>query len=355
MSENRQPAPVLTLCLSAGFQKTVLSAPLVLGDVNRLLGARLDAAGKGINVARVLHQLGDPVVALGQGGSNQASLLELAAGEGLRLELVPSSKPLRLCTTVVELELETDDSVRHRAEGLPDRSRVLRVTELVEPSSPVDPGVPLSLEASFAKAIERARMLVVSGSMAPGFPEDFLAGLADAAGRRDLPVILDIRGGELLAALKSNAGIVKINLSEFARTFMPAQAALIEQCEQSGSTGHLREVKDVLTELTEDQDTIFILTRGPAPVLVARNGECTEIAVPRISSRELINPIGSGDAFAAGMAHVLSRAGAGRRLAAIEAGTLADAVKFGIACAQSNARTLRPGWLDQDLLKAQKR
>lgn len=352
MNKTKRPSEshILTVCLSAGFQKTSLSAPLVLGDINRLIQSRTDAAGKGINVARILTQLHIPVVSLGQGGANQEKLIEIAAHDGLKLELIPSSKPLRLCTTILELELNMDGSRAPHAAGLPEDSVVMRVSELVEPSASVDAEVPAQLLTAFEKQLVHSRMVVISGSMAPGFPEDFHAKLVKAAHRHNIPVILDIRGDDLLLALRENTGIVKINLNEFTRTFLPNHANLIDQLEQSGASDHLGEVFETLSDLTEDQETIFILTRGPAPVLVARNGVILEIPVPKISQRDLVNPIGSGDAFSAGLAAVLSYQEISGQLEGIDENLLATAVRFGIACAQSNARTMRPGWLEPDFV-----
>jgi len=347
-------AKIVTICLSAGFQKTALTGPLVLGDVNRLAQTRNDAAGKGVNVARVLTQLGKPVLALGQGGSNQAELIALAKRDGVQLNLVASSQPLRQCSTIVELEFAIDGDKPIHAEGIPEDGRVLRVTELIEPSNLVDIELPGIFREVYTHEIEKAGIVVISGSMAPGFPVDYFEKLVKIAHKKHIPVILDIRGEELLAVLRENTGIVKINLSEFTRTFMLPIASKIEQMELGEGNDHLGPVHETLADLTEDQETIFIVTRGPLPVLVARNGETTEIPVPRISPRDLVNPIGSGDAFSAGMAAVLSRQSGQTSLSEISAELLSEAVRFGIACGQSNARTLRPGWLESSFIESNK-
>ena len=87
--------PVISICLSPGFQRSVFIDTLIPGEVNRLARVYVDAAGKGVNVCRVLHRLGIGAICLAQGGDNAGELMSLAAAEGMDLRLVPSSGRLR--------------------------------------------------------------------------------------------------------------------------------------------------------------------------------------------------------------------------------------------------------------------
>ena len=53
------------VCLNPSFDRTVSLRSFTAGDVNRVLSARQDVGGKGINVSGVLAQLGCESVALG--------------------------------------------------------------------------------------------------------------------------------------------------------------------------------------------------------------------------------------------------------------------------------------------------
>ena len=78
---------------------------------------------------------------------------------------------------------------------------------------------------------------------------------------------------------------------------------------------------------------------------VAQGGEVRVVPVKPLSPAEVFNPIGSGDAFLAGMvARLVAAAPASDRHFTMAA--LADACVFATACAQSNARTARPGFLE---------
>ena len=48
---------VICVCLSPGFQRSVIIDSLIPGEVNRLKSVVVDAAGKGVNVCRVLQRL----------------------------------------------------------------------------------------------------------------------------------------------------------------------------------------------------------------------------------------------------------------------------------------------------------
>ena len=114
--------PVISICLSPGLQRSVTIDSLVLGEVNRLHSVVVDVAGKGVNVCRVLQRLGVEAFCLAQGGSNADEIMALAGLEGLNLRLIPATGRLRTCTSIIEM---------HHAAGR-------RVTELVEPNSPVN-------------------------------------------------------------------------------------------------------------------------------------------------------------------------------------------------------------------------
>ncbi|MCL2271118.1 MAG: PfkB family carbohydrate kinase, partial [Treponema sp.] len=109
----------LTVCLNPTLQKTLLFPSVVPGTVNRTGSHRLDVSGKGINVSRVLTQLGEKVTHLTQlGGVMRPLFLSLCKDDSLNAEWVESDSQIRFCYTLIT-----------EADG--------HVTELVEESEPV--------------------------------------------------------------------------------------------------------------------------------------------------------------------------------------------------------------------------
>ena len=158
---------VLTICLSPGLQRSVLIDSLALGEANRLDSVVVDVAGKGVNVCRVLQRLGVNALCLVQGGDNADEIKVLAGLERLNLHLILSSGCLRTCTSVIETAV---------AGGR-------RVTELIEPTAPVDAVCVAQMSEIVQAKLASASALVIAGSMAPGFPVGYQAQMAGWARR----------------------------------------------------------------------------------------------------------------------------------------------------------------------------
>ena len=322
--------PVISICLSPGFQRSVIIDTLILGEVNRLANVFVDVAGKGVNVCRVLHRLGIAACCLAQGGSNAGELMSLAEFEGMDLRLMPSTGRLRTCTSIVE----TSVTAGHR------------VTELVEPSSAVDGSCVDTMTEAVQALLPSATALVIAGSMAPGYPNGYQARLASMARGFAVPVLLDLQGAALKEAIASGPALVKINLAEFVATFL---AGRLSGGEHSGSLAEpvlSSTVTNAVAEVSRHHGTSFVLTRGAQSILLARQGELRIVPVPDLAAGDTVNTIGCGDAFLAGMLAKLLAAGDNLAREEMPLDALERAIGFATACAQSNARTARPGLLE---------
>lgn len=321
--------PVISICLSPGLQRSVIIDTLIAGEVNRLRSVVVDVAGKGVNVCRVLQRLGVESLCLAQGGGNSDEVMALADAEGLNLQLIASGGTLRTCTSIIETSM------------LSGR----RVTELVEPSSTVDADCAARLGEALQAWLPRAGALVIAGSQAPGYPPAYQAHLAALARQAGVPVVADLQGPALVEVLAKRPALVKINLAEFASTFL---ADRFQGGEQSGTLAQpvlAEEVTAAIARVSRDYATSFVLTRGANSVVLARDGQVRVVAVPQLATGEVVSPIGSGDSFLAGMLARLLQAGA-TNWDRLSLDVLEDATSLATACAQSNARTARPGFLD---------
>ena len=320
---------IVSVCLTPGIQRSVAIDALTIGEVNRLKAAYVDVSGKGVNVCRVLQRLKIAACCLSQGGSNADELMLLAQREGLNLHLIPSSGLLRTCTSIIETTT---------AGGC-------RVTELIEPSPTVEAPCIQEITRTVKALLPTAQALVIAGSMAPGFPADYQAKLAALARAANVPVFLDLQGAPLSAAIAEQPALVKINLSEFVATFLADQ---FQGGEHSGVLAQLvlaDELLEALAGVSRQYATAFVLTRGARSILIAQGGEVRVVPVTPLAPSEVFNPIGSGDAFLAGMlARMIAAAPSVKRCFTLD--ELAHASIFATACAQSNARTARPGFLE---------
>ena len=323
--------PVISICLSPGFQRSVSIDTLAQGEVNRLAEVLVDVSGKGINVCRVLQRLGIEALCLAQGGSNADELRSLAAQENLDLRLIPSSGRLRTCTSVIETAA---------ADGC-------RVTELVEPAPRVDISCVDAMTSTLQALLPSATALVIAGSMAPGFPIDYQTRLARLAHESGVPVVLDLHGATLREAIAAQPAIVKINLAEFVATFLSGQFIGGEHSGVLAEAVISPALREAVAGVSRLHATSFVLTRGARSVLLVCDGEVRVVDVPALSAHKIVNPIGSGDAFLAGMLAQLLAMEAVHARQGVPLDALEQAIGLATACAQSNARTARPGFLDE--------
>ena len=294
-------ASFLTVCMNPTLQKTLCFSGLIPDRVNRTSRYRLDASGKGINVTRVLTQLGKRCLHLTQlGGALRPLFLDRCRDDGLELEWVESGSLIRFCYTLID-----------EAAG--------SVTELVEESEPVSAGAEGLLLEAYRRCMPDHGGVIISGTKAAGFSGNLVPRMVQLAKERGKTVILDLRGEDLLGSLPYRPDIIKPNLDEFTATFAPDMP-------EEGSRDR---TAAICRELWERYQVRIILTRGKDSVWFAEAGVLEAYPVEAVPP---VNTTGSGDAFTAGAAAALS-GGA----------SLRDAVAEGVRCGGLNARSLKAG------------
>ncbi len=256
---------ILCVCLSPAVDVTYHVDHLHPSGTTRVSAMAERPGGKAVNVARVLHRLGEPtrVVAPAGGGTGDQLRRGLDAA-GIDATLVATDHPTRRTVTVVP-------------------------RDGTEPTTLVEPGVldrwP-EIVAAVDAALAAADVLVVSGSVPDGVPADGLAVLVGAGRRHSLPVIVDTQGPWLLSALAAGATVVKPNVHELAAT-----------------TGDDDAVRAART-LARSSGTTVVASLGAAGVVAATP---TGVWEARPAAVLVGNPTGAGDALVAGLARELLR------------------------------------------------
>jgi 1-phosphofructokinase family hexose kinase len=299
--------PFLTVCLNPTLQKTIVLKNLLENEVNRSNEYYLDASGKGINVSRVLTQLGAKVIHLTQaGGRNREWFLELAARDGIECSWVESNSEIRFCYTLINSGHQTS-------------------TEIVEEGPPVDTGTEERVYREYHKLLPSCRTVIISGTKAAGFSNDFYPNMVREAKKMGKIVILDIKGNDLIQVLPYKPDIIKPNLSEFCATFLEE----ITLNESSVQDEIMDDVQAKMAEIYEKSGIITILTRGKYGVLYINQGKVISIPAEKIKP---VNTIGCGDAFTAGLVYTWQS----------EVDT-PKAIRKGMECAGLNALSVHPG------------
>jgi tagatose 6-phosphate kinase len=286
----------MILCLGTTpvLQRTMLFARLHVDAVNRALEVSEHASGKSINVARVLHTLGEDVIAAGFLGGDSGRFIraELTTSH-IAHEFIPVTPPTRMCITAMDRANNT-------------------ATELVQEASEVEKPAWGKLRSRVAELMPRARVLVLSGSLPPSAPQDFYAYCVNRATESAVISIVDAAGEPLRRALASKPLVVKPNRSELAKTLdtpIESEAAF----------------RDAIRQLVAQGPSWAVITEGKAGAVVSDGETFWRVRSPKVDA---INPIGSGDALAAGLASAIAR-GQG----------LPEACKLAVACGAANALT----------------
>jgi len=265
----------MILCIGAtpAIQRVMVFRKLALDAVNRAVMTFDGIAGKSVNVAKVLKTLGEQPTAVGfLGGDRGEYLRKQLQSRSIEMDFVTVQPGTRQCVTVLDEANKT-------------------VTELVEESQPVAGEDYDALFAIVQKHVPACSAVIMSGTLTPGAPADFYFHCAQKAHAAGTLAVIDAQGISLHEALPATPDVVKPNRSELAATVGRELAD-----EQS--------VMSAMRELNERGAKRVIVTAGTTPTLAFDGRSFWRARVPQVS---MVNPIGSGDAFTAGLVWRLLR------------------------------------------------
>ena len=285
----------MILCLGTTpvYQRTMIFQRLALDQVNRAVEVHDYASGKSINAARVIRTLGADVIASGFVGGQRGEMLRRELDElGIRHDFVAVAPQTRQCITVIDQAAGT-------------------ATELVQESDSVSESDWRQLDEKLRDLLPQAAVWVYSGTLPPHAPPDFYARWLPLARQTGAAAIIDARDEPLRLAMQQPNPILKINRQELAATIGE----------------DLSEDSRLLAALKKHvpADGQIIVTLGAAGAIACGEDTCWRISSPHVRA---VSAVGSGDAFAAGLAVALSQ----RR-------TPEDALKLAVACGAANATT----------------
>jgi 6-phosphofructokinase 2 len=158
-------------------------------------------------------------------------------------------------------------------------------------------------------------LVVASGSLPPGVPEDFYAQLARIVRESGGRLILDTSGSSLAPAVREGVFMVKPSLREL-RAF--AMGRIEHEPDQE---------KAAMGIVHSSRCEAVVVSLGAAGVLLASESGCERLRAPSVS---VCSRVGAGDSMVAGIALAIARDQ-----------PLRDAVRFGIAA--GTAAVMNPG------------
>jgi 1-phosphofructokinase len=263
-------AKILTLTMNPALDLTVQMGQLQVGQVNRSEAMLCHAAGKGLNVAQVLADLGHELTVAGfLGVDNQLPFETLFGQRGFVDEFV-------------RVAGETRSNIK-----LAEHSG--RITDLNGPGPEVSAEAQQALAARIEQIAPQFDLVVVAGSLPRGIDAQWLKALLLRLNAQGLKVALDTSGEALRVGLEASPWLIKPNTEELADAL---DAPIISIAAQAEAAAQLRQ-------------------RGIEHVVISQGSEgvhwfSSNVALQALPPKVTVaSTVGAGDSLLAGMVHGL--------------------------------------------------
>ncbi len=263
-------ARVLTVTLNPALDLTVQLPSLRLGEVNRSESLQVHAAGKGLNVAQVLADLGHQLTVTGfLGDGNPQAFEQLFAARGFTDEFVRVAGETRSNLKLAE------------ADG--------RVTDINGPGLAVSEGQCDELLARLQRLAPAHDLVVVAGSLPRGIDSQWFVELLQTLKGLGVRVALDTSGAALRDGLAAAPWLIKPNEEEL------AEARDVELTESAALTAEARRLQGEGIEHV-------VVSLGANGVSWFTAGAALHAQPPKV---QVVSTVGAGDSLLAGMLHGL--------------------------------------------------
>jgi 1-phosphofructokinase family hexose kinase len=296
---------IITVTLNAAIDKTLAVPNFRLGRRHRAVEQTAMAGGKGVNVARALRALGQPVIATGiAGGPTGTRIVEHLTEEGILNDFVRIREESRTSTAVVDPTSGEQTEINEHGPHVSEGELELFVDKLLY----------------LAKG---AAVCVIAGSLPRGVDSALYARLIEEMKRLDVTTLLDAEGEPMRLGTRARPDVVSPNELE--------SEGLVgyEFSDDGDRRAAVREMVDLGAA-----ESVMTLADGCLALL----GEGSERRMYRATLEPLepVSSVGSGDAFLAGF--VAARYG-GR--------SKDDSLRFAVACGAESTQHFGAGRLEE--------
>ena len=301
---------IVTVTLNAALDRTLTVPNFQAGFRHRASESLTLPGGKGVNIARVLKTLGQPVIATGlAGGKTGTRIVEDLTAEGILNDFVRIRDESRTSTAIIDPTSSLQTEVN-------EYGPLVTARELH------------AFMEKFTYIAQGAEVVILAGSLPRKVKDAFYRDLVTALSETDALVVLDTAGEPLRLAIKAHPGLVSPNSFE-------AEALV----------GH---------EFSEDEDFLRAARQlckiGAGSGIITHAGGCYaclagdnggqrffKVTIPPLDP---ISTVGSGDAFLAGFVS-----------ARVSGKPLGDCLSYAVACGAANTQKYGAGVFDPHEVK----
>jgi 6-phosphofructokinase 2 len=285
---------IYTITQSPALNRTVEVEEIIYDDVNEVIKEKNSIGGKGIDISRVIKELGGESVALGfNGGYNGIEAEGRLVNEGILCDF-----------TRINDEIRSNIIIYQRKKN---------VQTLLSTCGPEIKPFEVSALYNKVKEVPSESYVVLGGSMPKGMSDNFFAQLITTLKEKNVKVVLDADEEILARGLKAGPFLIKPNIHEFGR--------LINK-----NIGDIEDIFEEAKPYLSMVDYIVVSAGARGVVGVSREGNY-HVLPPKVKVR---SSLGAGDSLVAGIVYVLSKGG-----------SFEESLALGVAC--GTASTLNPG------------
>lgn len=300
---------IVTVTMNPSIDISYPLETLKLDTVNRVPFVSKTAGGKGLNVTRVINQLGGDVLATGLlGGHHGAFIQNQLKTEGIHHQFTKIAGETRNSIAILH-----DDG--HQTEIL-EAGPEVSILELA------------AFEKQLHLLLKEASLVTLSGSLATGIPVEYYQRLLSIANQYGVKTLLDTSGKSLKASLENTEKpyLIKPNDEEIADLI--GQEFVVENVEH---------VKQLLSSALFTGIEWLVVSLGAKGAIVRQGTDFYRVEIPEIA---VVNPVGSGDATIAGLAFALDA-----QL------PVEEVITYGMVAGMLNALETKTGHINPDKLE----
>lgn len=266
---------IVTVTMNPSIDISYSLDRLNINTVNRTNQVTKTAGGKGLNVARVIHDLQGDVLATGMlGGIHGAFITSELEKAGIKHDFVT-------------IKDETRNSIAVLHEG--------NQTEILESGPTVSEDERAKFLDKFRALLDLAEIITISGSLPKRLPHDFYQQLVQAAQAHGVKILLDTSGVSLekVVSSQNKPYMIKPNLEE-----------LENLLEKTFLLEYLEDIQLALTEPLFKGIEWVIVSLGKEGAIAKHRDMFYRVTIPEIN---VLNPVGSGYATIAGFAYAMTK------------------------------------------------
>ncbi|MGC9551104.1 1-phosphofructokinase, partial [Vibrio metoecus] len=257
---------VVTITLNPALDLTGSMNQLNVGSVSLVEHSSLHAAGKGVNVAKVLSELGADVTVTGfLGRDNQELFCQLFNQLGVRDEFIRIDGATRINVKLVEHNGAVSD---------------INFPGITVTQADID-----AFEATLLRLAQDHDYFVLAGSLPKGLSPQRCAGWISQLRSMNKKVLFDSSREALMVGLEARPWLIKPNDEELSQ-WCGKELSTLKECQQAASQLAQKEIENI------------VISMGANGVMWLNENEWLHAKPPKM---QVVSTVGAGDTLVAGL------------------------------------------------------